>query len=67
MLSYQNENVLSTDREYVMQLLETSSVHWNEIIVVTWDDQEGRILKTLISTIPCQKLHQHMVFRKNKF
>ena len=58
MLSYQNENALPTEREYVMQLFETSSVHWNEMIVVTWDDQEGRISKTLISTIiPCEKLH----------
>ena len=32
MLHMCSEDPLSTDREYNMQLLETSSVHWDEIV-----------------------------------
>ena len=32
MLHICSEDPMSTDREYNMQLLETSSVHWDEIV-----------------------------------
>ena len=66
------DDALLTDREYVMQLLEASQLACMKLFTispVTWGDRDVTLRKKnsidyLISTIPGQKLHQHLVFKK---
>ena len=70
MFPYRTENALSTDPENVIKLFEASSVCRDKIVdnySGTWDERERRISKTLISTIPGQKVLQHLVSQKNNF
>ena len=67
-----SEDALSIDRQYVCSCSKQIQFAWIKllaIVPVTWDDRDVILRKKnskdyLISTIPAQKLHQHLVIQK---